>query len=679
MRRLAAVIAALAFAQAAAAEDIDEAYVKPGGGLLSELVARAGIGGVGKSYALVVGISEFESFADLPTGRDPLKMRDYLIDEAGFDHVHVLTGDKVTRARLEELMLDEFRPLIGPEDRFLFYWSGHGVTEGIGAGEAGFLPLADSDGERLSTMVAMTDVERWDRYLTANQTLYLLDSCFSGLAGAAPQSDLEELAREQLSGPARHMLTAGRGSEQTIAVDELGGSIFTHALLKGLRGAADARNGLGSDGLVSVAELHGYVQLEVARLRRLYNWRKSITPQFRDLAGSDGAFFFPVARLLPDPVLPGKKGGEVTPQGGEEGVDLAQVQFLLLRAGYDPGPDFGKMSEQTRLALLAFQSDNALAETGAPDATTVEALKLATSRPAPQEEPLYEPLAEAGAALPEEGASAAAAPQDAIRDCELCPELVRVAGGRITMGRDDGKPEQGPAVEVEIAPFAIATTETTRAHFDAYVAEYGLDFVSRKTEPDPTCYAWTDDARLRRSAYAYGQLSEGAPDEPVACVNIEDVQGYIDWLNEKVEGAPYRLPTEAEFELLLQAARLGMSLGAELGGGGCELWNGADAGSDFTWRDDSCADGHAGVAPVGSFGRSRVHDLYGNLWEWTSDCWTARHDEPDRVVTDGCETGVVRGASFDDPPENFLPWVRQPVPVKRRQTNIGFRVARDLE
>ena len=671
MRRLAAVLAALAFAQAAAGEGIDEAYVKPGGGLLSELVARAGIGGVGKSYALVVGISDFEDFADLPTERDPLRVRDYLIDEAGFDHVHVLTGDKVTKARLEELMLDEFRPLIGSDDRFLFYWSGHGVTEGIGAGEAGFLPLADSVGDRLSTMVAMSDVERWDRYLAARQTLYLLDSCFSGLAGASPQSDLEELAREQLSGPARHMLTAGRGSEQTIAVDELGGSIFTYALLKGLRGAADARTGLGSDGLVSVAELHGYVQLEVARLRRLFNWRKSITPQFRDLTGSDGAFFFPVARLLPDPVEPGREGGEVTPQGGEAGTDLAEVQFLLLRAGYDPGPAFGKMSEETRAALLAFQRDNTIAETGAPDTVTVEALKLATGEPAPRDDgPLFgEPLPQASVELPP--------PPEVIRDCEECPELVRIEGGSFTMGRDDGKPEQGPAVEVEVAPFAIATTETTRALFDAYVTDYGLDFVSRKTEPEPTCYAWTDDARLQRTAYAYGQLSEAAPEEPVSCVNVEDVQGYIDWLNERVDGAPYRLPTEAEFEFL-------MSTDGPLPifGESCDHWNGADARSDFPWRDTACEDGSDGAAPVASYAVSPfngLYDLYGNLWEWTSDCWTARHDEPDRHVSEDCETGVVRGASFDDPPENFQPWVRQPVPVKRRQTNIGFRVARDLE
>lgn len=121
---------------------LDEAVIRPDDRSVAErLLVRAGFRDLQKSYALIVGVNEFDEFTDLPTAKDPERMRDYLVDEAGFDHVHILTGDKVTKDRLEELMLDDFRQIVGPNDRFLFYWSGHGETLGQGPGARGFLPL----------------------------------------------------------------------------------------------------------------------------------------------------------------------------------------------------------------------------------------------------------------------------------------------------------------------------------------------------------------------------------------------------------------------------------------------------------------------------------------------------------------------------------------------------------
>ena len=300
MRGLIAIAATCLIAGEAAAQGLDEARVRPdNSSTVERLLARAGFRDMHKSYALVVGISEFDEFNDLPTENDPLRMRDYLFEEAGFDHVHLLTGDKVTKERLDELMLDEFRMQVGENDRFLFYWSGHGETLGDGIGARGFLPLKSSRRGRFSSMVSMDEIADWDSYIRAHQVLYLMDSCFSGLVGVAPQSDLAAITRAQLSGPSRHVITAGRGDEQTIAVDQIGGSVFTHALLKGLRGAADAENALGRDGIVSVGELKGYLGQEVARLRTRFGWPNQITPQIRDLAGSDGSFFFPIPAAFP--------------------------------------------------------------------------------------------------------------------------------------------------------------------------------------------------------------------------------------------------------------------------------------------------------------------------------------------------------------------------------------------
>ncbi|MEO9819905.1 MAG: SUMF1/EgtB/PvdO family nonheme iron enzyme [Paracoccaceae bacterium] len=657
---------------------LDEAKIRPDTTTATErLLARAGFLDLKKSYALVIGISEFNEFNDLPTSQDPIRVRDYLYDEAGFDHVHILTDDMVSKERLEELMVDDFRELVGENDRFLFYWSGHGETLGDGPGSRGFLPLKESRKGRFSSMVSMDDIGDWDSYIDAHQVLYLMDSCFSGLVGAAPQSDLADITRAQLSGPSRHVITAGRGDEQTIAVDQLGGSVFTHALLKGLRGAADAENALGKDGLVSVGELKGYLGQEVTRLRTRFGWQSAITPQIRDMSGSDGAFFFPIPAAFP--IDPGD-GPIPTPE------PIAEVQQALSDLGYDPGPITGTLSFKSRAALIAFQRDQALPETGLIDDATLNAIPFALAA-------LVQPQGgdgrkDPGADGPKEDQSPAkddAAQNIRISPCATCPELVRVEGGRMAYGpRHVDDPI--PSITVDVTPFFISTTEVTIGQFKTYAEETGVAFVDAKTSDGPTCFAWEDGDKLRKSMMAFNEESGFPDDYPLSCVSRQDAQGYIDWVNEDVQGPKYRLPSEAEIELLLEDNLVHRLKDAGLNTQSlsdadmvCAIGNFGDASSPFSWRNTACNDRHSDVAPVGSFppDANGVHDLAGNLWEWVGDCWRSNLSLP--LHTDGCKNGTLKGGSFDDPIKNTTPETRQPVPVSRRQTNIGFRLARDVE
>jgi hypothetical protein len=275
---------------------IDEIYVKPAdkkswGELLVDFVGHPGFG---KSYALVVGISKFDDFSFLPTANDPLRVRDFLINEAGFDYVHVLTDEKVTKARIDELMVDVLPGMIHDDDQFLFYWSGHGTQRpnALG-GQLGYLPLASSPKNSYATMISMGDVQRWDEILAAKQALFLLDACFSGLAGSAGKSDLRELQIDQLDKPAHHLVSAGTAEEETIASDRWwGGSIFTDAFLRAVRGEADAATTYPRDGVVSLSEVIGYVKTRVAMEAPAANWTRPITPQSYNLRTNAGEFFF---------------------------------------------------------------------------------------------------------------------------------------------------------------------------------------------------------------------------------------------------------------------------------------------------------------------------------------------------------------------------------------------------
>ncbi len=255
-----------------------------------------------KSYAVVVGISGYNNFPDLPsTKNDAIRMKDFLINEAGFDYVHLLTEERVTLRRLRNIMVDIMPGKVKSNDRFLFYWSGHGVTRKLRHKEWGYLPLHLSGSEEYGNMVRMADLSDWDELLSAKQTLYLLDACFSGLVGNEIKGYRNETI-QQIARPSRQILTAGLADEVAIAGRAFGGSLFTTAVIDGLKGEADTSSKrFKKDGIVSAKELELYVKKRVAEERgRPRGGRKlsPMTPTLLSLRGGPGDFFFVDKRFV---------------------------------------------------------------------------------------------------------------------------------------------------------------------------------------------------------------------------------------------------------------------------------------------------------------------------------------------------------------------------------------------
>ena len=201
-------------AQPILAAGLDQAFVKPDSAETwgERLAASVAYDGFSKSYALIIGISAYPGgYADLPTGDDATRMAKFLFEKAGFDYVHVLTEERATRDRVAELMSEEFPKLLEADDRFLFYWSGHGDTRDIPQGrrKAGYLPFHDTPPGRWSRMIAMEDIQRWSDFLNARQSLFLLDACFSGLAGLSQKSTPKEWTIQRLAQRGHHLMSAG--------------------------------------------------------------------------------------------------------------------------------------------------------------------------------------------------------------------------------------------------------------------------------------------------------------------------------------------------------------------------------------------------------------------------------------------------------------------------------------
>ncbi|WP_226635352.1 formylglycine-generating enzyme family protein [Novosphingobium profundi] len=309
------------------------------------------------------------------------------------------------------------------------------------------------------------------------------------------------------------------------------------------------------------------------------------------------------------------------------------------------------------------------------------------------------------------GGAAKATPAQPLRagevftDCaQGCPQMVAIAPGRFRMGADageEGRPE-GPVREIALArPYALGRFEVSNQEYALFVEKTGHipSADCRSLNAEHGTVAKTPTADFRHPGLGAG---DGAPQMPVVCISWNDAQAYLSWLSART-GAHYRLPSEAEWEY---AARAGSQDDYPWGQSpeeGCGQANmldedgaasgmipvfGGQADGDTTALPRAaCHDGHAGAAPVGSYAPNAfgLHDMIGNVWEWTQDCYEAPY--PSAVPLDGrpyvdaeeCPLRAVRGGSWISTPfRNRVSW-RGRDPVDQVTWIFGLRVARDID
>ncbi|WP_313817407.1 formylglycine-generating enzyme family protein [Citricoccus sp.] len=265
---------------------------------------------------------------------------------------------------------------------------------------------------------------------------------------------------------------------------------------------------------------------------------------------------------------------------------------------------------------------------------------------------------------------------------QLGHDVVHLGGGTFTMGSDDHYPEEAPKHPVTVAAFSIDRHQVTNRQFAAFVEKTGYRTVAQRPL-DPKDFPGLSRAQLVPGSMVFTPTSgpvdlrhlsqwwewkpgaswarpEGLPstvadrgDHPVVHVCHEDAQAYAEWV-----GA--RLPTEAEWEF---AARGGLdgavfTWGDEARPGGRIMANSWD-GLDFPWRSTG-ESGYERTSPVGSFPANGfgLHDMAGNVWEWTEDWWSARH--PDAAASSCCAPTDPRGGTVEDSFDPEQPQFRVP-------------------
>jgi hypothetical protein len=252
-----------------------------------------------KSYALLIGISSYKHLPRLesPT-QDVKKMAEYLIAQ-GFDEIVTITDDHVTPDSFRQPQ-KYFKTKLDAADRFLFYYSGHGMSVSEAGRPRGYLPMTLEVAGGIRQSIPMDSLVTWLKSLTSQHLLVILDSCFSGLAVEGtevkggefglrdPKIDQEALNR-LARGPARYLMMAGTAGQQSFGGREWNGSLFTDVLLKGLRTSADTYH----NHIVTTRAL--YVWLKEAVYLEARKSNKELTPLFLDLGPNGvslGEFIF---------------------------------------------------------------------------------------------------------------------------------------------------------------------------------------------------------------------------------------------------------------------------------------------------------------------------------------------------------------------------------------------------
>ncbi len=256
------------------------------------------------------------------------------------------------------------------------------------------------------------------------------------------------------------------------------------------------------------------------------------------------------------------------------------------------------------------------------------------------------------------------------------PDMVWIPGGTFRMGSENFYPEERPVHEVRVDGFWIDRHTVTNAEFERFVAATGyVTLAERPLDPADfpgappenlvpgsmlfqktrgpvdldnysNWWAWAPGTCWRHPLGPDSTL-EGIESHPVVHVAYEDVEAYARWSGKD-------LPTEAEWECAARGGLDGKSFtwGDEDSLDGKPMANSWQG--EFPWQNLTL-DGFEGTSPVESFPANGfgLHDMAGNVWEWTSDWFVPRR--ADEIVKSCC---IPTNPRIDSPDKSYDP--RQP-------------------
>ncbi len=291
------------------------------------------------------------------------------------------------------------------------------------------------------------------------------------------------------------------------------------------------------------------------------------------------------------------------------------------------------------------------------------------------------------------------------------PGMQWIEGGSFQMGTDAAYREESPVRTVSLDGYWIDRHETTNRKFTQFISETNYITVAERVPNAadipgaPPEMLLPGSAMFRQPAgllstemmqwWIYqpganwrhpegpGSSIDNRMEYPVVHIAFEDAQAYAAWVGKD-------LPTEAQWEF---AARSKLD-GSTYAWGEVRLPEGKHLAN--TWQglfplQNTEDDGYAAASPVGCFPPNAygLHDMIGNVWEWTADRYAPRHtaaqtenpigpseEQSYAPNQPGFPVRVIKGGSFLCAPNycmRYRPAARQAQDTGLGSDHIGFR------
>jgi formylglycine-generating enzyme required for sulfatase activity len=250
--------------------------------------------------------------------------------------------------------------------------------------------------------------------------------------------------------------------------------------------------------------------------------------------------------------------------------------------------------------------------------------------------------------------------QDTLADGSAAPSVVIIPAGGFEYGASSreaataqDRPRRAALIE---RSFALGVYPVTTDEFEAYARATG----------------WRPRADLM---WLSGR-------QPAINVRQTDARDYCAWLSQET-GQRYRLPTEQEWEYACRAGAASAYPFGDRIAPAEALYNasqGFDAMRPKRPRLLSRCFVRCGAMAVGELRPNRwgLHDMAGNVWEFTASPWTRNHASlPERPLPGKVQAVVTKGGSWFDGPEDCRCAARRRRLENELDINLGFRILRE--
>lgn len=234
--------------------------------------------GYPQGHALLIGVANYQQVTNLPAAilNDARDVADTLTSPGycGYKSVNVVTllDGQATRAAVLS-GLAELAARAGTDDTACVFFSGHGAVVGNPGAEESVLVTVDTDLANMErTSISSDEFAQALSQIRAKRVLVFIDACHAG--GAAVSKTLTDGKGHEFksgyssntfaklaTGRGRALIASCRADEVSAVFSGARNSVFTAALLAGLRGAADK----SGSGFIKLFDLFNYVAEEVPK------------------------------------------------------------------------------------------------------------------------------------------------------------------------------------------------------------------------------------------------------------------------------------------------------------------------------------------------------------------------------------------------------------------------------